>query len=166
MAEIEKMKVDPIQSRIIIIPNIFLQIYKRNRWGQRKLFREIEVRNTICDFCLDKIRDYFGYPLFGAPPVPKFVAFGTNGSPTSPSMKSLVNEVYRNEISRRVPGDKQMIYYFNLLDTEANGYALKEIALCYAVADNEIFSRATFEEIDKDSGVSVDGQWVYNFASG
>jgi len=91
------------------------------------------------------------------------VAYGTNGVDPSPS-DTIIQNAFTKAISTvSYPVQSQVKFDFVLLESEANGMAIREFGL--VCADNTLFARRTRggKVIDKDSDFSIQGQWIIFF---
>ena len=93
------------------------------------------------------------------------VGFGTSGTDPAPgdTMVNIVNAFLKPVAATSHPVITQTQFDFALLESEANGLSIKQFAL--VCADGTLFAHRTRggKTIDKDSDLSIEGQWTIFF---
>jgi hypothetical protein len=93
------------------------------------------------------------------------VVFGTNGTDPAPGdTAATIQSPFTKAISGvSYPAAAQVRFDFVLLESEANGMAIREFGLL--CADGTLFARRTRggRVIEKDSDLSLEGQWTIYF---
>jgi len=156
-----------INPTILLIPNLEIEI--RNREGS--IIELIKTHNIITNSGLKQIRDLIGYPtIYGTGFTPAYIAIGSGSSKPSMAQTSLVTEVFRNSVSRRVAeGDDKIHYQLFVNTTEANGSGtqlLNEVGLFSVSVNGSLWARAIYAQITKTSSISVTYNWRITLANG
>lgn len=119
-----------------------------------------EVENTVTKSGRTQVRDLLGYSIVGSPGMaPDFVEIGTGSTATTDAMEALVSPVGRYQITRRWPSEVSlqpaMTYQMLLRSADANGYALREVALYSTAYGGKLWNRGVHNVINKILGLSV-----------
>lgn len=91
------------------------------------------------------------------------IGFGTNGADPAPGDVELTDAYTKNIASVSYPANTQVRFSFVLTEAEANGLSIREFGLISA--DGTLYARRTRggKVIDKDSDLSIEGQWTIFF---
>lgn len=93
------------------------------------------------------------------------VAFGTSGTDPAPgdTMANIVNAFMKPVAAISHPLPTQTRFDFVLLESEANGLAIRQFAL--VCANGTLFAHRTRggKTIDKDNDIEISGQWTVYF---
>jgi hypothetical protein len=93
------------------------------------------------------------------------IAFGTAGDDPAPgdTMANIANAFIKPVAAVSHPLPTQTKFDFVLLESEANGLAIRQFAL--VTANGTLFAHRTRggKTIDKDSDLSIEGQWTIFF---
>jgi hypothetical protein len=153
---------------VVIRPNILIQIHDGEHGP---VIRELRTHNRVPTCGLRHIRDLLGYPdpdipLWGA--TPRYIAIGTDGTLEDDDDQHLGAEVLRKEISRRYPQDIGLEWYLYITTAEANGYALREVALFTesGFGEGEVWNRSTHPVINKTVAIAVSYRVTWSVANG
>jgi hypothetical protein len=90
------------------------------------------------------------------------IAFGTNGAAPSPSNTAITSPFTKAVTGFSYPAAGQVQIDWMLLVSEANGKAIMEFGLL--CSDGTLFARKNrTRAIEKDSDISLEGQWIITF---
>jgi hypothetical protein len=90
------------------------------------------------------------------------IAFGTNGAAPSPSNTVITSPFTKAVTGFSYPAAGQVQINWNLLVGEANGKGIMEFGLL--CSDGTLFARKNrAKAIEKDSDISLEGQWIITF---
>lgn len=89
------------------------------------------------------------------------IAVGTNGTPPSLTDSGLTGMFSKAITSVTYPTSNQVVFNWQLDDTEANGIIIRELGLLNE--DNSLFARKVRAEIIKTSDVRLVGTWRITF---
>jgi hypothetical protein len=91
------------------------------------------------------------------------IAFGTSGNVPAPGNTEIQNPFVKPLGTVSFPSDNAVQFSWLLLETEANGLAIREFGL---LCENDtLFARRNrAEPINKNSDIALEGQWIIEFA--
>jgi hypothetical protein len=91
------------------------------------------------------------------------IGFGSNGTDPAPGDTVIANMFSKNITAVSYPSTTQVRFSFVLTEAEANGLSIREFGLI--CADGTLYARRTRggKVIDKDSDLSIEGQWTIYF---
>lgn len=112
--------------------------------------------NKIIDAGLNLVRDLIAG---GNTPVSD-IAVGTNSTAPLATDTTLITEVFRSNIARRIPTDKKITIQNFIPTGSANGNTLREAGIFNAPNAGDMLSRVTFSDIVKTSAISVTLTWA------
>ena len=130
-----------------------VKIYLFNETGTEVL--RMERPNLVVNTGLNLIRDYLNQSL--ADPM-KYISVGDDGTAAEASQTELLNELFRDEITKRTPEDRKVTFELLLGTTQQNGETLREAGLFSAAGS--MFARVTHEAINKTSIIQVLYSWT------
>ena len=87
---------------------------------------------------------------------------GTNGTAPDSEDKVITGAYKKTLIGSSHPTAGQVLFEWNLLESEANGKAIKEFGLL--CADGTLFARRTrTKALEKENDISIEGEWLIIF---
>lgn len=91
------------------------------------------------------------------------ISFGSNGTAPAPDDVDITDAFTKAVAAATYPTNTQVRFGFNLTEAEANGLSIREFGLI--CADETLYARRTRggKVIDKDSDLSIEGQWTIFF---
>jgi hypothetical protein len=130
-----------------------------------RVLRRIRTHNMIVNTGLNKFRDMMGYPDATCDgKTPDYIALGTDATAAAAAQTTLIAEVFRKEVSNRVPDTYTLTYYLDVTAAEANGNSLKEVGLFTEAAGGTLWARATHTTVAKTVSIRLQYQWEFTFA--
>lgn len=155
-----------MRAQAVLECNVRIEIF---RGDFEEKIEEIQTRNLWVKSGRNKIRDVLMYPDADTSPSPaytiNFIAVGTDGTTTSDSTTALGTEVYRDEITRKIPLDSGLILQLYVPQDQANDNTLRECGIFSAAAGGTLWARATYVEIPKAITISVIYNWTITIAA-
>ena len=152
---------------LVLIPNLEIEI----RDCEGKLLDVVKTHNMITTTGLKQLRDLIGYPtIYSTGFTPGYVAIGSGSTLPSLAQTTLVTEVFRKILTRRVAEGDDKIHYQLFVDTtEANGggtQPLYEVGLFSTLVSGSLWARAIHTLINKTASISVTYNWRFTLANG
>ena len=89
-------------------------------------------------------------------------AIGTGTTAPTANDTALEAEVFRDQITKRTPGDGTLGIQYYLSSSAANGYTLSEAGLLNAASGGVLFARVTHTPIQKTSSKAITYSWTIN----
>lgn len=87
------------------------------------------------------------------------IALGTSGSEMSVADTEITNPFYKAIKSFDYPKINQVRFLWKILETEANGKAIREFGLI--TDDGSLFARRIRDKpLQKESDISIEGEWI------
>lgn len=154
-----------MKSGILIEPNVLVEVHDA---ATGKLLRSERKKNRVTATGRDVVRDL----LCGVDHPPGFIAFGASSSAPADTDIRLETEFFRNALTRIIPSASKVTYQLFVLETQANGYTIREIGLFrgakrYYTTDiggtplygGTLVARSVVTDIEKTSLVTVTISW-------
>jgi hypothetical protein len=134
-----------------------------------RIFRTIRTRNLVPTCGLGNIRDLILLPETpsGSGWTPNFIAVGTIGGSTVPDTTVLGNEVFRKDITRKIPHQtilNSWKYFLRIESSEANGSGsqiLREAGIFTGPVGGRTWARAPFTAVTKSSAIALTLEWIW-----
>jgi hypothetical protein len=125
--------------------------------------REFRAANKVARSGVDLLIDLLNRPILGSNQAGRgvdYLAVGTGTTPPDFDDLTLQAEVFRKQITRRLPGDQLLTYKLFLDTLEANENTLTEAGLFNVGSGGSMFNRVVHLPINKDESVAVVYQCV------
>ena len=119
--------------------------------------------NLVVNNGLDIIRDLLGGDLNEEP---TDIAIGVDDTTVTPTDATLGNEVFRNQITRRLDGAQVITFQLFVSTSQANGNTLEEAGLIRVKnGADRMFARITYAPIVKTNSVSITYTWTVSLTA-
>lgn len=152
---------DQIKTRF----NVTAKIFDANG----KHLRTIKTRNLVVDSGLNANADMWGFPdqLYSVAYTPNYIALDSSSSATTAGMTAPVSEIAtsRKLITRKIAGNKNIVYEQYYSTTECNGSSIYGVCLMSALVGGTMFARATHSLISKNASISILYIWGITFGA-
>lgn len=127
--------------------------------GRLRVLREIRTHNKFLTAGLKQMRDLLGFgQVWGSGYTPDYMAVGTGGTAPAAGDIQLEAEVFRNQLTRKIPdGDDGIIWQLFIASDQANGSGTQNLreAAVFNTLGGQPWNRVVFTAIPKSSGSSI-----------